>query len=57
MTGFLLLYGGPPPVKPTHEGWPEWFEGCEHPWRSVGREVGEARRNPRREQALCDLAL
>jgi hypothetical protein len=27
MTRFLLLYRGPPPVNPTHEGWPEWFDG------------------------------
>ena len=27
MTRFLLLYGGPPPVNPTHERWPEWFVG------------------------------
>jgi len=25
MKRFLLLYSGPPPVNPTHEGWPEWF--------------------------------
>jgi hypothetical protein len=27
MKRFLLLYSGPPPVDPTHEGWREWFEG------------------------------
>ena len=27
MTRYLLLYTGPPPAHPTHEGWPEWFEG------------------------------
>jgi hypothetical protein len=27
MKRFLLLYGGPLPSNPTHEGWPEWFEG------------------------------
>jgi hypothetical protein len=27
MKRFLLLYSGPPPVNPTHEGWPEWFTG------------------------------
>jgi hypothetical protein len=26
MKRFLLLYSGPPPVNPTHEGWPEWFD-------------------------------
>jgi hypothetical protein len=27
MKRFLLLYVGPPPSDPTHEGWPEWFAG------------------------------
>jgi YCII-related domain len=26
MKRFLLLYSGPPPVNPAHEGWPEWFD-------------------------------
>ena len=34
MTRYLLLYTGPPPADPTHEGWPEWFE-------SIGDEEGE----------------
>jgi hypothetical protein len=28
MKRFLLLYNGPPtPPNPSHEGWPEWFDG------------------------------
>lgn len=26
MTCYLLLYTGPPPANPTHEGWPDWFD-------------------------------
>jgi hypothetical protein len=26
MKRFLLLYSGPPPVSPAHEGWPDWFD-------------------------------
>jgi hypothetical protein len=26
MTRFLMLYAGPRPTNPTHEGWPEWFD-------------------------------
>jgi hypothetical protein len=26
MPSYLLLYTGPRPENPTHEGWPEWFD-------------------------------
>jgi hypothetical protein len=26
MTRYLLLYTGPPPADPTHEGWLDWFD-------------------------------
>jgi hypothetical protein len=26
MPRFLMLYTGPRPQNPTHEGWPDWFE-------------------------------